>query len=441
MEYNLHLAVSNDIGNNEQGLIINGVRVFQPHVYAHDTNSNKFNSTNNVEAHIDKLMENISVSINSKSVSSGKYAIGRYVIDGNFTPFSMDVGMHKSDSEIPILTTTGTLAAFAVKQAYKEKGVLPDQINLTVDMATAIPASEFVLKGTAEKLEQKFMTKAPHHVHVHVGDEEVPVSVRYVFVKVVAEGVLPMMALMEDSEGNVRDDDIFDEFRSEYAEIIAQEEDVTEIDGEYFDPLRILQVDVGEGTTELVLSRSYSIESDFVTGVNAGVGHAIEMAIPTIEHVTGLNNLTRQNISDYIKSSLPKYKKYKNLALQETKKHVKTTVEKIVSKVKQQIRKANNDIDVIMVYGGGSIILRDELYPALKAICEDEFIAAKLLWIPAKYAASMNTDGLNLFVNSDDFKELKDEILAEAKNALAQSSSVLYEMSKDEKGTTRIVVK
>ncbi|WP_182101707.1 acetate and sugar kinases/Hsc70/actin family protein [Niallia taxi] len=438
MEYSLHLNVSNDIGNNEQGMIINGERVFQPHVFAHDTNSNKFNSTNNVVALVDKLMENISVTISSQSVHPGKYAIGRYVIDGDFTPFSMDVGMHKSESEIPILTTTGTLAAYAVKKAFEDKGVLPELINLTVDMATAIPASEYVLKETAQTLEAKFMTKMPHYIRVHVGDQEVSVNVKYTFVKVAAEGVLPMLALMEDSEGNVRDDDIFDEFRNEYGEKIAKEEEITDIDGEYFDPLRILQVDVGEGTTEVIVSQSYSIESDFVTGVNAGVGHAIEKAIPTIEHMTGLNNLTRQNISDYIKSSLPKYRKYKNLALLETKKHVKSTVDKIVTKVKQQIRKANNDIDVIMVYGGGSIILRDELYPALKAICEEEFIDAKLLWIPAKYAASMNADGLNLFVHSDEFKGLKDEFLSVNKKV---APALVASVSKDDDGTTRVVVK
>jgi plasmid segregation protein ParM len=53
---------------------------------------------------------------------------------------NMQVGVDlKSESELPVVNTLAVIAAFAVKKSYEEEKVLPDKIEIRVDMATALP--------------------------------------------------------------------------------------------------------------------------------------------------------------------------------------------------------------------------------------------------------------------------------------------------------------
>ncbi len=78
------------------------------------------------------------------------------------------------------------------------------------------------------------------------------------------------------------------------------------------------------------------------------------------------------------------------------KRPLESQVRQIIQNVKRQLTKARNEIDVVCVYGGGSILMRTILYPQLKELCDEREI--KLLYIPSEYAVQMNAMGLDAFV-------------------------------------------
>lgn len=65
-----------------------------------------------------------------------------------------------------------------------------------------------------------------------------------------------------------------------------------------------------------------------------------------------------------------------------------------------------NDIDIIVVYGGGSILMKDKLYPKLKELADR--LRIQLLYVPKEYAITLNAEGLDFFVKSPIYAALKE---------------------------------
>ena len=83
--------------------------------------------------------------------------------------------------------------------------------------------------------------------------------------------------------------------------------------------------------------------------------------------------------------------------------------EEILHHIKTEIQKANNEIDVVCVYGGGSIFMRTYLESNLKSFCDRAEI--KLLYIPKEYAVTLEAEGLYNFTNSKIFEVLKSKYI------------------------------
>ena len=87
--------------------------------------------------------------------------------------------------------------------------------------------------------------------------------------------------------------------------------------------------------------------------------------------------------------------------------------EEIYRKAIEELEKANNEVDLILVYGGGSILMRKHLEKKLENVARQ--IRAKLLYIEEKDAVMLEANGLYNFVNSALFEKLKETTLAVAK--------------------------
>lgn len=53
------------------------------------------------------------------------------------------------------------------------------------------------------------------------------------------------------------------------------------------------------------------------------------------------------------------------------------------------------DIDVIVVYGGASILLKDALYNELKDRYKE--FGIEVLWVPEEFATTMNAVGMKMY--------------------------------------------
>ena len=97
--------------------------------------------------------------------------------------------------------------------------------------------------------------------------------------------------------------------------------------------------------------------------------------------------------------------KYNELAEDIIEQYIEEQAEEIFHNATKEIQKANNDIDVVCVYGGGSILMRSALEEKFKKFCDRADI--RLLYFDNEDCVTLESLGLNVLVNSKLFKTLK----------------------------------
>jgi plasmid segregation protein ParM len=393
----MNFIVANDNGNSEQKISINGEFYRQPNVY--QTYYNQPVEEQPLNAVMQNLLETIIVTIDSKAVANipSTYVIGKRALEVSNSVRNMDIKRSKKHKEvIPLINTLGFLAAYATKKRYEEQKGLEngEVIEVDVAMTTALPASvhnEF----TKNEFASNFMNHY-HEVKVHFNNTHTIVKVKFNDVKVVAEGVPALFNIIEDGKGNYRDDDLFEEFKETY--------DKDSLDGSYFADKRLLHVDIGDGTTELTFTQGYKHDSGKSTGLDFGLGVALESALIPFQNEMEKYDLKvkRQDLSTYLQDE---NSNFHDLAVSCIKQNLEQLVQDLERAIKDRTSELKLEFDVIAVYGGASIILKEELYPRL--VEHFKPINKEVLWIPAKYAVDMNVLGMQIFNDLTHSKSVK----------------------------------
>lgn len=389
-----HFYVGNDNGNSEHDIFVDGRLIQQPNVNC-AVDGLPWSEEQAPESIVKNLQDQLIVTIDSPSARPGMYYIGKFALDSGELLDTMQVGIdYKYDVDLPIVNTLGQIASVAVQKVFEEDKGIPENIDVLVDMATALPITQHTDEASA-RFERRFMA-GPHNVTVHLGKLRVTVKVVFDFTKVVPEATPVTFALQKDEEGNWREGDIFNEFAQTYA--LPEN-----FNGSYFKDKRILHTDIGDGSTEYPITEGNKLLRQFVHGSNHGAGYAIEEALDEFNRLIHLPDSPRQFFSDVIKN--PNHK-YHTKAIKTLRRPLEGQAKQIIAHIRKQLTKARNEIDVICVYGGGSILMRSILHPMLKELCEEREI--KLLYIPPQYAVTMNAKGLDAFVRGKIYEALKE---------------------------------
>jgi plasmid segregation protein ParM len=397
---NFHFYVGNDNGNSEHDLIIDGKLVQQPNVNC-AVDELPWSEEQSPDSFIKNLQEQLVVTIDSPAARPGMYYVGKFALESGEILDNLQIGIDlKCDMDLPVVNTLAQIAAMAVQKAYEEEKKIPEHIDVDVDMATALPVTQHT-DETSAKFEKRF-TSGSHHVTVHLGMQRVTVKIVFPFAKVVPEATPVIFTLQKDADGNWRDGEIFQDFAETYH--IEKK-----FNGSYFKDKRILHVDIGDGSTEYPITEGNKFLRQFVHGSHHGAGYAIEEALDEFNRLIHLPDSPRQFFSDVLKN--PKHK-YHARAIKTLKRPLESQVKQIVQNVKRQLTKARNEIDLICVYGGGSILMRSSLYPLLKELCAEREI--QLLYIPAEYAVQMNAMGLDAFARGKIYEALKNKAIQPA---------------------------
>lgn len=388
-----HFYVGNDNGNSEHDIIIDGRLIQQPNVNC-AVDELPWSEEQMPESIIRNLQEQLIVTIDSPSARAGMYYVGKFALNSGELLDVMQVGLdYKHEVDLPIINTLGQIAAVATQRAFEEEKLIPLQIEVLVDMTTALPITQHT-DDTSAKFEKRFMA-GPHNVTVHLGKVRVAVKIIFDFVKVVPEATPVTFALQKNTDGKWREGDIFQEFIETYRL-------PGKFNGGYFKDKKILHTDIGDGSTEYPITEGNKLLRQFVHGSNHGAGYAIEEALDEFNRLIYLPDSPRQFFSDVLKN---KNHKYYSKSIQTLRRPLEGQAKQIVHNIRKQLTKARNEIDVICVYGGGSILMRSVLYPMLKELCEEREIL--LLYIPSQYAVTMNAEGLNAFVHGKIFEVIK----------------------------------
>ncbi len=376
------LKVGNDNGNSEHDIIINNILINQPNVYAR---VGKLPNLDEVDKQyvLDNLKDNLII-----TYDGGKYYIGKYALKSGQRVRNMEVGIdnNKVESDVVRINTVGQIAGAAIKERYKNASDITDEtLKVKVDMTTALPVSYYTGK-LAQEFADIFM-KDKHIVVVNIGNIKVPVEIKFEFVKVIPEGVDATFALRQD-------DKYFEEYNKQNKD--------GKLTKEFFATCRCLHVAIGEGTTEYPITQGIKFDPEFINGSDNGIGIAIDTVNEEFKKQKGLTKFTRQDYSRVIRDEAHKYYE---LAIDLVEPSIEDQAIEILSHIKQEIQKANNEVDIVCIYGGGSILMRKYLEKKVKAFCDRADIS--LLYIPAKYAVNIEAEGLYNFTNSNIFTALK----------------------------------
>lgn len=393
-----HFKVGNDLGNSEQDMFIDGKLIQQPHTYIRQDQIPWVDEVND-DSFIADINKQLIVTIDSPEAPAGMYYIGESAINSknSNSASNMVVGIdRKSDSNLPIINTIGNIAGVAVQRAYGETKKVPDTIKVAVDMATAIPFEEYKTQ-TGKAFEKRF-TEGVHRVTVHVGRKRVSVELKFEFVKVLPEATPVIFALQKDERERWRNDELFTEFKKTYG--------LAKMDGKYFTDKDVLHVDIGEGTTEYPITRGSRVDSNFQEGSNNGVGYAIEEAVPDFKQAIMQTDVPRTFFS---KCLIDSSHKFHAAAMEHIRTPLQNQASMIADNVKRQVSAARNLIDVIVVYGGGSILMRPYLAPELEKLAKR--LDIQLLYVPEAFAVTMNAEGLHQFVQGKIFSTMKEKTL------------------------------
>lgn len=372
----MNLLIANDIGNSETKMFIDGTLIKQPSVVKRVLSKPNV-SEPDVHKNITFLLDELFVHVSSKAIKrDGLYFIGKRANVTSDKVENMNIKLgNKSTHDIPILMTLSMIAARSVQLEYEKDGKLPKSISVEVDMTTAIPASEFST-NQAKHLEKRF-TEEPHVVIVHVGETTVTVTIEFKTVKVTQEGIPALYSLIENENG------ILEDYNRIY-EKMAQPKD--------FANKKILHVDIGDGTTEYIYTIGLNPITDACSGAKRGVGHATEEAIQLLKEDTGgFLEVNRQQFMNILRDSTHNLH---DLAVQHMEEARFSQAKKILEDVQEKYSDIGGNVDVIAVYGGGSIQFKEELYSDLLDFANN--VHCEVLWIPPEYAVDMNVRGLKV---------------------------------------------
>lgn len=381
----MKLVVANDIGNSETKMIVNDTLIKQPSVVKRLLSKPNVMETN-VEKNIANLLDELIVHVTSNAIKrSGLYFIGKRANMTADKVENMNIKLgNKSKHDIPVLMTLSMLAARSVQLAYQENQELPPSISVDVSMTTAIPASEYSA-DQARYLEGRF-TSNDHVVIVYVGETPVTVTLHFQTVKVTQEGIPALYALLES------ENEILKNYNEHYKKQAVPKD---------FANKRILHVDIGDGTTEYIYTVGMNPVTDVCSGEKRGVGHATEEATQLLkEEVGGFLNLNRQQFMDIFRD--PSHHLH-DLAVRFMQEARYSQAQRILEDIQEKYSDIAGNVDVIAVYGGGSIQFKEELYEELLDFAN--IVHCEVLWIPEKYAVDMNVNGLHVINQKILFKQ------------------------------------
>lgn len=383
MEYELKVSVGNDIGNSEHDIIINGDIFCQPNVFAKILQIPAAFEEELPEEIIKKIDNNIVTTINSDCLppNSTYYCGVRALNSGKpITNIQVGAGNDKSKSDVILVNTLAQIAKYATKLMYVEDVDLRGKTCVKADMAISVPVGLFS-KQVTKRIIDKFY--GIHEVIVHLGARSAKIEIEFEVIKVMPESIASIFYLVNLPSGH---------------EIFGDKL----INGSHFKNKKILHIAIGEGTTEFPITENVDCNIDFVRGSNNGIGHAIEIALPEFMERVNLRSFTRQNYSAILKNGAHKYFQIANELLEIPLENEAISISKIAE---AEIEKSNNEVDIILVHGGGSITLEKFLRRRLDMICSK--LNIELFYIPKNEAVTLEAKGLYEFTKSKMFENAK----------------------------------
>lgn len=392
------MNVTNDLGYGSVKAKVNDTKIHFPSVLALQREQDiakpvEFDSEKEKLSYLSDMINHMDVTVSSSAVKTqGRFLLGTAAVKSSLPMRAFDVNdfTGKSDNDLSIILTLGMIAAQRVALAVKNDEDLSEQLNAEVNMTTALPVSEGKKNGIVDSYINKYVN-SKHTVVFHNLKDPITVSLTFNKVYVALEGEVAQLYIQNSDiklKGLIKKD-----FAKNYPEL-ATEIEVTDL----VKIKNLLGIDIGEGTTDLVVIKDGKANAVSSTSLPTGYGNALQDAIDVLQ-TQNMNFEARSQLQDY----LPLAKRMQNKVRQTVFEQLAPFADKIVEAASKTMRKAGANVEVLYVYGGGSIPmleqteLRQKLAQKMKDFSGG--IDVPVIWIDKSYAQILNEKGLELVLN------------------------------------------
>ena len=397
------MNVANDLGYGSVKAKVNDTKIHFPSVLALQREQDiakpvEFDSEKEKLSYLSDMINHMDVTVSSSAVKTqGRFLLGTAAVKSSLPMRAFDVNdfTGKSDNDLSIILTLGMIAAQRVALAVENDEDLSEQLNVEVNMTTALPVSEGKKNGIVDSYINKYIN-SKHTVVFHNLKDPITVSLTFNKVYVALEGEVAQLYIQNSDiklKGLIKKD-----FAKNYPEL-ATEIEVTDL----VKIRNLLGIDIGEGTTDLVVIKDGKANAVSSTSLPNGYGNALQDAIDVLQ-TQNMNFEARSQLQDYLSQDVsPLAKRMQNKVRQTVFEQLAPFADKIVEAASKTMRKAGANVEVLYVYGGGSIPmleqteLRQKLAQKMKDFSGG--IDVPVIWIDKSYAQILNEKGLELVLN------------------------------------------
>lgn len=400
----LKLNVANDLGYGSVKAKVEDTNIHSPSVIAiqREQDLNKpveFNSNQEKLTYLEGMINHMDVTISSSAVKTqGRFLVGNAAIKSSLPLKAFDVNdfTGKSDNDLAIILTLSMIAAQRISLAVKNGEDLSDQLSTEINMTTALPVSEGKKNGIINNYVNKYIG-SKHTVVFHNFKDPITVSLSFKNVYVALEGEVAQLYLKNSDiklQGLIKQD-----FSKNYPELAndIKVSDLVKIDN-------LLGIDIGEGTTDLVVIKEGHANAVASTSLPTGYGNALQDAIDVLQ-TENMNFEARSQLQDYLAQEVSLLaKRMQTKVRQIVFEQLEPFADKIVTAASKTMRKAGANVEILYVYGGGSIpmleqtALRQKLSQKMKDFSGG--IDVPVIWINKSYAQNLNEKGLELILKA-----------------------------------------
>lgn len=395
----MELQIASDLGYSSVKADVNGEQIKFPSAIAVLRKQDvfdpiTFSSKDEEKDYFQNLLDHMDVTIASSSVKTPeRMLVGLAAVKSTLSNQGFNVAdlSKKSETDLSLILQLSMIATSAVKEAYFKGENLDKQLEVTANLTTALPVLEGKRGGASERYKERYLNGA-HVVTLH--NFKNPISVKIVFDKVIValEGEAARYALGNADKrlkGEIKKD-----FDKHYPKLAS------DVDADYLATApNVLMIDIGEGTTDLVLFTDKQIDFAGSTSLPIGYGNALEEAVSQLNG-EGFFMQNRLALSRFLSRPTNGLNRGRQeMAKGAVDEQLDILADQIVTGASSTLRKASDEMDLIYVMGGGSIplqksSLRDKLASAVKALASDHEIP--IIWIGKDYAQKLNEYGMKV---------------------------------------------
>lgn len=345
-----------------------------------------------IASEIEDIFDRANVTFDSPLVT-GIFAntrsyLGRRGVESGqpITAFDIDSNLSKAEQPLSAVLTLAIIASAALKSYFVKNKTLPSEtIKVCAKTALALPITEY--KKHRDSFSDGF-TKHTHIVSFHNFETPVRVEIEFKKVFVMAEGASAQFAIINKGEPFMNA--LLDDVREQGIKL----EGIEAID--ILNATGTLGIDIGEGTVNFPVFTGSHFNTDFSANLSQGYGTVLERSLAPLQAVQNVFH-DRKSLAEFLQSapSALKRRKYDS-ALATVNAESMTLIDAIVKEFTRILNKANGQIEVVYVYGGGASPLREMLYPALINASKsfsagDEF---PIMYLDSAYSRFLNREGL-----------------------------------------------